>query len=45
MKQWKDDLTSKGAITTVSESRLKSHVAEIAEKVIDHVAKCGYEEN
>ncbi|MCM3240724.1 SAM-dependent methyltransferase [Heyndrickxia oleronia] len=44
LKQWKDDLTSKGAITTSFGIEIEKSRAEIAEKVIDHVAKCGYEE-
>ena len=44
LKQWQNDMTAKGAIPTSYGIEIEKSRAEQAETIIDHVAKCGYEE-
>ncbi|MDP4087242.1 MAG: DUF6094 domain-containing protein [Bacillota bacterium] len=44
LKQWQEDMKAKGAIPESYGIEIEKSRAALAEKTIDHVAKCGYEE-
>lgn len=44
LKQWQDDMVAKGAFPTSYGIEMEKSRAELAEQVVDHIAKCGYEE-
>ncbi|WP_374724207.1 DUF6094 domain-containing protein [Calidifontibacillus erzurumensis] len=44
LKQWQDDMIAKGANAVSYGIEIEKSRAEAAEKCIDHIAKCGYEE-
>lgn len=44
LRQWQDDMNSKGAISTSYGIEIEKSRAEKARNIIDHLERCGYEE-
>lgn len=44
LKQWQEDIAAKGAAPVSYGIEIEKSRGALAEKIIDHVAKCGYEE-